>query len=186
MIFLSRCNHLPTCQVPVNSSLVPTSCPHIEKYLEVQFECQEAERRKSEDTKLSRFPRMERNIGHMWGNGGTVIASEMLGKAVRSIFEQESTLVHVTNSTDPIIESLDNKVNVTLSDDENKIITQKVNPKSHKELGLKLSYIELSHENSLHREETYNLQNMIILTTAGAIVGAVLTIVVTIKQVVLL
>jgi hypothetical protein len=96
MMFLSRCNHLPTCKIPVNSSPVPTSCPQIEKYLEVQYQCQEAKRRKSENTKLSRLPRMEINIGHMWGNGGTVIANEMLGKAVRSIFEQVSTLVHVT------------------------------------------------------------------------------------------
>ena len=81
------------------------------------------------------MPRMERNIGHMWGNSGTVIEGGMLGKAVRFIFEKESTLVHVTNSTDPIIESLDTKVDVTLSEDEEK---QKVNPN----LGLKLSYIE--------------------------------------------
>ena len=42
---------------------------------------------------------MERNMGKMWVNGRTVIAG--------------STLVYVTNSTDPILESLDTKVKMT-------------------------------------------------------------------------
>ena len=91
------------------------------------------ERENSESTKLSKLPRMEGNISHLWGSDGTVLAGDMLGKAVRSIFEQKSTLVNVTNSTVSIHETFDTKVNVTVSADEETEVEQNVYPKSHKQ-----------------------------------------------------
>ena len=131
---------------------------------------------------------MERNISHMWSNSGNVLAGEMLGKAVRSIFEQESSLVHVTTNYKSIHENLDTKLNVTVSKDEAKYVKQKFNPKSPKELELKHSYIEVNPINSVHRKEAYNLRTimMIILTSTGGIVGVLLITALIIKLVIIL
>jgi flagellar biosynthesis/type III secretory pathway chaperone len=72
---------------------------------------------------------MEGNISHLRGSGGTVLAGDMLGKVVRSIFEQKSTLANVTNTTDSIRETIDTKVNVTVSEDEETEVKQNVYPK---------------------------------------------------------
>ena len=64
------------------------------------------------------MPQMEQNISHMWGNGGTVLAGEIMGTAVRSLIEQDSNELNSTDISDSINEDYNTKdyVNVTESE----------------------------------------------------------------------
>ena len=75
----------------------------------------------------------------MWGNGGTVLAGEMLGKAVRSLIEQDSKELNSRYISDSINEDYNIKdyVNVTLSEETKP--DMKVNAKLPKCLGPKHS-----------------------------------------------
>ena len=68
---------------------MPTSCPQIEKYLEVQYQCQKKKGRLSQNKRVSRQPHIEGNISQMWNNDGRVLAEDMFGKFVHSILEQK-------------------------------------------------------------------------------------------------
>ena len=120
---------------------------------------------------------MEQNISHMWVNGGTVLTGEMLGKRIKSLIEQDSKELNSRYISDSINEDYNTKdyVNVTLSEETKP--DMKVNPKLPKSLELKYSDIEVGNINSLHRKQTYNLRTtlMIIFTTTGVIIGALLS-----------
>ena len=74
------------------------------------------------------MPQMEQNISHMWGNGGTVLAGEIMGTAVRSLIEQDSNELNSTDISDSINEDYNTKDYVNVTESEETKHDMKVNP----------------------------------------------------------
>jgi hypothetical protein len=141
--------------------------------LEVQYECREKEERKSQNKRLSRQPQIEGNISQFWNNGGTVLQEEMIGKAVRSILEEELNVDAVS------IFSESEAMNVKLSD----FVTGSNLTEEHDQsinIHSRPSPINLQEANP-HFSFQNNL--VIILTSTGTILLALLAMAVLIKMV---
>ena len=141
--------------------------------MEVQYECREKKERLSQNKRLSREPQIEGNISQMWNNGGTVLAEAMIGKAVRSVLEEEVDVDPVSNYSES--ETMDVKIsdfvslsNLTKEDDQSI------------QLQSRPSHITLQQANP-----HFSFQNklVIILTSTGTILASLFAMAILIKVV---